>query len=144
MISQFSYTVVTISTWISSVYLSRRNFHILQKSLIVVSVIPRFIKLFVYFVGLLILLHYCEKHISIPLFFVIDISIHYMDILKYHPGEPRVDFLCLILDETWNFYHTCLGFSFLSLWFPLFFIYPFNDSTGIPLCIFIFNCITNP
>ena len=52
--------------------------------------------------------------------------------------------LCLpsLAAKAWNFYHTYIYFSFLSLRFPLSLIYMFIDSADIPLCGPAFNLFT--
>ena len=87
----------------------RRDVHFFRK-IVVFSVIPWVIKFLVYFVGLLMFWHACNKHISITLFFVINILMHEIDLLNNYPGNTGINFICPLVSEAWNFYHTCLGF----------------------------------
>ena len=45
------------------------------------------------------ILHACEKHISINLFFVIDIAINDIYILEHHPVEPGNSLIFTIVAE---------------------------------------------
>ena len=64
-----------------------------------------------------------NKNIIITFLFVIDLAIHEIYILEYQPGKPGIALLWPIVAEDWNFYHTCLGFSFLYLLFHLLFVH---------------------
>ena len=106
-------------------------------------VILWFFEFFVYFVGLFMFCHACKKHIIINFLFLLDNQIHDVYILEHQLDKPGITFLYPIVAYAWIFYHTCICFSFLSLWFSLIFIYLSNDSMGIPLCRTLLNLFTN-